>query len=286
LRAFGEAAFPAIPALAASISRPGRERKPTSALAGGNGPMLTPDDWAWWSSGPGSANREESALTSALTLLRILPAFPCYNAPPIEATSLEVLAEALRSGTPEVRATVAYALGRFQPAPAVVLVLGRAVRDPDAAVRAASLKALHDIADRMPFVPPETVKAALEDDEPTVRYWAAGALGHIQLGLGPYVAELLRLAEHDPDREVRAICAHEIKDMIRPTAVTPAIVPVLTRALDRPDPSARRAALALLARLGPATAPAISRLRELAQSLDPDLKGAAREALRKLKAAD
>ena len=74
--------------------------------------------------------------------------------------------------------------------------------------------------------------------------------------------------------------------MVRPTAVTPAIVPVVTRALDRPDPSVRRAALAFLTKLGPATAPTIARLRELAQSPDPDLKEAAREALRKLKAAD
>ncbi len=216
----------------------------------------------------------------------VLPAFPCQDAPPIEAASLEALAEVLRSGTPEVRATVAYALGRFRPTPAVVPVLGGAVRDPDAAVRAAALKALHDIADRMPFAPPETLKAALEDDAPAVRYWAAGALGHIQLGLGPYLVELLRLAEHDPDPQVRAVCVHEIKDMVRPTAVTPAVVSVLTRALDRPDPSVRRAALALLARLGPATAPAIPRLRELAKGPDPDLKEAARRVLRDLKAAD
>jgi HEAT repeat protein len=225
-------------------------------------------------------------LTAALTLLRVLPEYGSHDAPPIEATSLEALAEVLRSGTPEVRATVAYALGRFQPTPSVVPVLGRAVRDPDAAVRAAALKALHDIADRIPFAPPEALKAALEDDAPAVRYWAAGALGHIQLGLDPYIAELLRLAEHDPNLQVRAVCVHAIEDMVRPTAVTPAIVPVVTRALDRPDPSARRAALAFLTKLGPATAPTIPRLRELAQSPDPDLKEAAREALRKLKAAD
>jgi HEAT repeat protein len=165
-------------------------------------------------------------------------------------------------------------------------VLARAVRDPYATVRAASLKALHDIADRMPFAPPETLKAALEDDAPAVRYWAAGALGHIQLELTPYIAELLRLAEHDPDHRVRAVCVHEIKDMVRPTAVTPVVVPVLTRALDRPDPGVRRAALALLERLGPATAPAIPRLRELVQGPDPDLKEAARQALRKLEAKD
>jgi HEAT repeat protein len=288
LAAFRKGLLRLLPALILSFekARPGRERKPTSAPAGGKNPILTPDDQAWWSSGPGSANREEPALTVALALLRALPAFPCHNAPPIEAASLEALAEALRSGTPQVRAIVAYALGRFRPTPAVVPMLGRAVRDPDAAVRAAALKAIHDIADRMPFAPPETLKAALEDDAPAVRYWAAGALGHIQLGLSPYIAELLRLAEHDPDREVRAICVLEIMRMVRPTAVTPAVVPVLTRAFDRPDPSVRRAALALLARLGPATSSAIPRLRELAKRPDPDLKEVARRALRELKAAD
>jgi HEAT repeat protein len=267
-------------------ARRGRERGPTSAPAGGTDPTLTPDDGAWWSSGPGSSKAREPALTAARTLLRALPESGSPDAPPIEAASFEALAEVLRSGAPEVRATVAYALGRFRPTPAVVPVLGRAVRDPDAAVRAAALKALHDIADRIPFAPPEALQAALADEAPAVRYWAAGALGHIQLGLDPYIAELLRLAEHDPDLQVRAVCGHEIEDMVRPTAVTPAIVPVLTRALDRPDPSVRRAALAFLTRLGPATAPAIPRLRELAQSPDPDLKEAAREALRQLKAAD
>jgi HEAT repeat protein len=286
LRAFGEAAFPAIPALAASIGRPGRERKPAWTPPAGWNPILTPDDWNWWSSGPGSANRNEPALTAALTLLRILPGFPCYSAPPIEAASLDAMAEALRSGTPEVRASVAYALGRLQPTPAFVPLLGGAVRDSDAAVRAAALKALHDIADRMRFAPPETIRAALEDRAPAVRYWAAGALGHIQLGLGPYIAELLRLAEFDPDSAVRAVCVHEVEDMTRPTAATPAVVPVLTLALDRPDRGVRRAACALLARLGPASAPAIPRLRELANSPDPDLKDAARQALVRLKAAD
>jgi hypothetical protein len=114
----------------------------------------------------------------------------------------------------------------------------------------------------------------------------AGALGHTQLALGPCIAELLRLAERYPDPEVRAVCVHEIRDMVRPIAVTPAIVPFLTRPHDRPDLNLRRAALALLARVGPPTASAIPRLRELAQSPDPDLKEVARDAIRKLKSAD
>jgi HEAT repeat protein len=264
LRAFSEMAYPAIPALAASIGRPGRERMLPSGPAPGKPSILTPDEELWWTTGPGSSGGNDPALASARALLRVLPRFGFSDkAPPIDPKSFRALTEVLGSGTPEVRATVAYALGRFQPTPAVVPVLGEAVRDPDATVRAAALKALHDIGDRMPFVPPETFKAALEDESPGVRYWAAGALGHIRLGVDPYIPELLEHAEHDPDRDVRDVCAFEIQEFIRPTAVTPTVVPVLIKALDSPAQNVRCAACGLLAKLGPASTSAIPQLIRL-----------------------
>ena len=136
-------------------------------------------------------------------------------------------------------------------------MLGEAVGDPNAAVRAAALRALHDIGDTMPFVPPETVGIALEDESPLVRYWAAGALGHAGLGIDPYVPGLLRHAEHDTEGDVRSVCAAVLWDSIKPPAVTSSVVPVLTRALDSSDRSVRWAACGLLAKLGPVSAPAI-----------------------------
>jgi HEAT repeat protein len=262
LAAFGEKAYPAIPALAASIGRPGRERTPAPGPAEATDPFLTPDQTAWWRAA--SAEGKDPALSAALALLRILPGSPFMSgAPPLAPESFTALTGALRSGTPEVRAAVAYALGRFQPTPAFVPVLSEAARDPDAAVRAAALRALHDIADRMPFAPPETLKAALEDESPGVRYWAAGALGHIQLGLDPYIPALLRHAEHDPHQAVRGVSLGEIQNMVRATAVTPAAVPALIKALDSPDLDVRCAACGLLAKLGSAASPAIPRLIDL-----------------------
>jgi len=206
---------------------------------------------------------------AAQALLSLLPNSPfSHEPPPVDPKSFSALTEVLRSGTPEVRATVACALGRFQPTPAVVPVLGEAVRDADSTVRAGALKALHDVGDRMPFAPPETFKAALEDESPGVRYWAAGALGHIRLGLDPYIPILLQHAEHDADGDVRSVCALEIQEFIKPPAVTPAVVPVLTNALDSPAQNVRCAACGLLAKLGPASAPAIPRLIRLLEESD------------------
>jgi hypothetical protein len=283
LRAFEVAAHPAIPALVSSIARPGRDRRAARPPAGRVDALLPPDEHRWWVQAEGSGERTDPALTAARTLLRILRGWDRFeNAPSLDPKSLATLAEVLRSGTPEVRATVAFALGRFRPSAGIVSVLGETVRDPDAAVRAAALKALHDLADRMPFAPPETIKAALEDDSAGVRYWAAGALGHIQAGLDPYLPLLLGYAADDADSEVRGVCCHEIKDMIRPAALTPASIPVLINALDSPSPNVPRAACDLLGRIGPVAAPALPRLREAAGASDPALRESARESIRRI----
>jgi HEAT repeat protein len=239
LAAFGEKAYPAIPALIATICRPGLEGGPAQARA--------------------PAEDRDPVLAAAQALIGIIPQSPFSSdsRPPLDPESLTALARVLRSETPQIRAAIAAALGRFRPTPAVIPVLGEAVGDSDAAVRAASLRALHDIGEAMPFVPPGTVAGALDDESPLVRYWAAGALGHAGLGIDPFVPALLRHAEHDPDPEVRSVCATELWDVIKPPAVTPSVVPVLIRALDSPDRCVRWAACGLLARLGPAAAPAI-----------------------------
>jgi HEAT repeat protein len=142
-------------------------------------------------------------------------------------------------------------------------MLGEAVRDPEAEVRTAALRALHDVGDAMPFVPPAPVGAALEDPSPKVRYWAAGALGHARRGIDPFVPALLRHAEHDEDGEVRAVCAFELQDYIGPPGVTPSVLPLVASALDSPERDIRSAACAVLGRFGAAAdfaTPSIIRL--------------------------
>jgi HEAT repeat protein len=260
-RGFVEPPYEAIPALASSIGKPGRSKSPPSLSPDEKHVVLKADKEFGWALVPASVEGRGPALTASHALLSILPEFPFSREPPaLDAKSFTTLTEVLVSGTPEVRATVAHALGRFQPVPAVVPVLGAAVRDRDAIVRASALKALHDLGDRMPFAPPETFQAALEDESPGVRYWAAGALGHIGLGVGPYIPALLERAERDPDADVRYLCALEVQEFVKPTAVTPEIIPVLIKALDSPALKVRCAACGLLAKFGPASAPAIPRL--------------------------
>jgi HEAT repeat protein len=235
LAAFGEDAHPAIPALVSSIIRPGRQR------------------------GPDPAEGMDPVLSAARAILQITPenALDRKTGPPLDSESLRALASVLRSARPQIRVALAASLGRFRPTRAVIPVLADAVQDPDEAVRAAALQALHDIGNAVPFVPPIAIGAALEDESPQVRYWAAGALGHAGLGIDPYVPALLRHAERDSDRNVRAVCALELREFIKPPAVTSAIVPVLIEALNNPDEQVRCAACGMLAGFRTASAEAI-----------------------------
>jgi HEAT repeat protein len=253
LGAFGDNANHAVPALVSSMTRPVHESKTPTIQEKQTDPVL--------------------AASSAL--LRITPGSPfvIQRAPPIDPESFSTLAKLLPSATPPVRANIAKVLGRFETRPEMVPILATAVRDPDAAVRAAALQALHDIGDRMPFVPPETVKAALEDASPRVRFWAAAAVGHAGRGIDPYITVLLRHAEHDPDSEVRSVCADELENSIKAAALTSAVVPVLTRALESPDVQVRFAVCGLLGRMGRASEPAIPAIiRLLKQAADAEAK--------------
>jgi HEAT repeat protein len=266
----GAKAQPAIPALAASIARPGRvdaEAIPRASsmvsyyYAGPPFPWIPPQTSKGRSTlVPVPPDGPDPALAAAWALLWVSPEFPFESLrtrPPLDTATLSVLTDVLRSGTPRVRATVAAALGRFVPTPAVVPILGEAVRDQEAAVRASALRALHDIGDTMPFTPPPSVHDAFDDESPVVRYWAAGAVGHAWRGIDPFVPILLRVAEQDPDAQVREVCASEVRYMIRPPGVTPAVIPALSQALDGPNLDVRWAACGLLSRFGPAAATAV-----------------------------
>ena len=288
LRAFGEdsaqhgylnAPYSAIPALVRAIAKAapplGESRTPSNRAR----LELKADKQFAWTEGPGPEDAEDAAVSAVRALQAILPgsAFD-RSRPMIDTESFAILSALLSSGSPRIRAGVALCLGRLKPEAPFVPVLSRAVSDKDELVRAAALKALHDIADLLPFTPLEDFHQALEDSSPGVRYWAAGALGHIQLGLDPFIPALLRHAEHDPDAEVRDVCAAEIENFIRPTAVSSNVVPTLTEALSSPSDKVRFAACALLGRLGATAQSAIpvllGWLKESDSQLSAQPKGA------------
>jgi HEAT repeat protein len=261
LGAFGGAATPALPALASGMTRP---------CSRGN-------------TGPTGAEGPDPALAAAQAILQITPqrALPrAQPRPPIDPRMVPQLAKILsgNDGASAVRASVASTLGRFRPTPAIVSVLGSSAGDSDPAVRAAALWALHDIGDEMPFVPPATVGAALEDQSPQVRLAAAAALGHAGRGIDPFIPRLLHHAEHDADPEVRSVCSDEIEDWIKAAAVTTAVIPILTEALDSRDRRVPIAACTMLARLGPASAPAIPALIRLLRQRGKDAQDDAHRA--------
>jgi hypothetical protein len=161
-----------------------------------------------------------------------------------------------------------------------------ATAEPEATVRLSVVRGLGAVGPKLADDPPPALLAALEDASDKVRAGAAGALDHILLGLDPYMPELLLHAALDPDRAVRDICAYELEDFVKPTAVTPTLVPILTKALESPTQNVCCAACGLLAKLGPASTPAIPRLRALAKNATGTLRQSAQHALSKLEATN
>jgi HEAT repeat protein len=262
LAEFGQDVWPVVPALVASLER---------------------DDLALAAS-PTSGAPHDPKLAAARALLQAAPE-RYFNGPPLDGRSLAALARALRSGRPDVRETIATVLGRMVPTPALVPPLAEAVRDPLPAVRAAALKSLDQLGRKVPFAPPEAVRAALEDEAPKVRFWAAGTIGHAGREIDPFLPRLLWHAEHDPDADVRAACAEAVRDHIKGDAVTPAVVPRLIEALGSPDPQVVTAACGLLGRIGPAARSAIPRLRQCEQHGPKEVQGAAQQAVAALESA-
>ncbi len=168
------------------------------------------------------------------------------------------------------------ALGRFIYDPTIVAELTRSASDRDATVRAASLKAIHDIGHVTPIpADPAPLAAALEDESPLVRVKAAWALGHTSAGLDPYISALVRHADHDPDADVRAACIGELFSL-KPPAVSAAAVMDLVPWLSSQDEYHRRTACQILSRLGPAASPAIPALDSRSERARSRPRGARR----------
>ncbi len=196
------------------------------------------------------------------------------------------LIEILKSGNARQRATAATALGMFPPdpglkrlpeivpaEPALLVALGESVRDGDAKVRAAALHSLHDVGMKTNFAAsPElsaTLARALDDPSPEVRTQAAAAIAHSGPFLDPFYPELIRHADHDPDRGVREMCAGVVtlQSGPRQPQVTKAMIPVLIEALSTRERQLRYSACRVLKDFGPDASAAIPALIRTLQQL-------------------
>jgi HEAT repeat protein len=196
----------------------------------------------------------DPATAVALALGKIAP----ESATPV--ASANALIKLLRSENRERRLAAANALGRFKYDATIVRELTKSASDRDAAVRAAALTGVHDIGHlrRIP-ADPAPLAAALEDESPLVRVKAAWALGHVSSAVDPYIAALVRHADHDTDAGVREACIGELF-RLRPPAVSAAAVMDLVPWLEGQDGWRRRVACEILSGLGPAASQAVPAL--------------------------
>ncbi len=230
-------------------------------------------------------------------------------APPTEKACevISALAKVLKSGSARQRAVAATALGQFpieafahmgpgrrgevHADPVQLAALTEAVGDADAPVRVASLRALHDVGMKTVFEASPELNAALatamEDQSPAVRTQAAGAIAHSGLVIDRLFPAVVRHAAHDPDKEVREMCAAVVSldSGPVPARVTAAMIPVLIEALASREQQLRQSACHSLARFGPKAAGAIAELQKLEAEPNPKLSEAARKALRAIAAS-
>jgi HEAT repeat protein len=213
-------------------------------------------------------------------------------APPTEyaGEAIKALANVLTSGSARQRVAAATALGQFPPDPFLSTGPGRAAEpyadpvqlaaltgslsDADVSVRVASLRAVHDVGMKTGLEASPQLQAALaaemEDESPEVRTQAAAAINHSGRFIDRLFPVVVRHAGHDPDKNVRELCAAVVSlnsdDAGHGTpSVTAAMIPVLIEALASRERELRRAACHSLARFGPEARPAIPALVRLVQ---------------------
>jgi len=151
---------------------------------------------------------------------------------------------------------------------AVVAALLDLLGDPDTEVRRIALLAIGNVAPKVSDNPPEALFKAMEDEAPIIREAAITALARFPGGLDPFIPALLRHSEHD-DPLVHAACTLAL-GRIRPTALTPAVIPLLIAGLGNRDRDIRLHLVSLIGRMSPdphSTVPAlIAVLREPSES--------------------
>lgn len=212
----GAAAAPAVGALAALLP----DALPVGPVECGMSPWLRrtlearPEQWRRFETSPG---RE-----AARALARI------------GRPALEPLLAALRAPSPQARGHAAFGIGELAPREGRAEALGRlslAVKDEDAFVREASIRALGKLDDKQ-AVP--VLLATLRDKATPVRAAAAWALGELE---DPRATEPLMRTLWDAEAEVRAQAAWALGEIGDASAAGP-----LAMALKDASPTVRKQA--------------------------------------------
>src|SRR5690606_5817558 len=149
-----------------------------------------------------------------------------------------------------------------------------------AAVRAEALHGLAEIQAPADQTLPAAL-AALDDADPLVRNAARyllGRLGEAAHGAVPQLRETLR---HGNEQE-RILSAWALVQIAPSPEVTQAAIPLMIRALQRPNPRARIEAARVLTRIGEGVPDVIAALQTATSDEDPGVRAAAGEALKVL----
>jgi hypothetical protein len=148
-----------------------------------------------------------------------------------------------------------------------------AAGDPDGKVRSAALVAIVQVAETAEAV--ALLAPGLADNDPAVRLVAAARLRQ----LGPLAAPATRqlVATLADTNQAAAEAAAEALIRIGPATVEP-----LAEQLTSPSISARKLALACLAKLGPAAKPAIPSIEQCKQDSDAEVRKLAEAALKRI----
>lgn len=187
------------------------------------------------------------------------------SADAVDLTTLSVnaLGRGARDDNPDVRSMALISLGTIAATLPVAAVgmkplfekametLARGTEDPDADVRLAVIRVMTSRAFANRGGPQEELVAALADPSVRNRLAAIRELVHFDQGFDPWLERLLRLAEKDPEPEVRGACIEVLRQPMRhPPSLRSGVVPTLITATRSPEPKVRATAAHLLGRLG------------------------------------
>jgi HEAT repeat protein len=191
--------------------------------------------------------------------------------PPLDASVVDALVDALDDPEPDVRSAIVWALGKCKDSRTTETLIG-CLADHHAGVRASAARALRMLEDKRSSEP---LVRALADPSELVRLYAAMTLSCVG-DLNALGA--LKLAAHDTSAMVRRASLEALVELDTSTCVEEA-----TAALDDADPDVRLMAEFALGRSGDARAAPL--LAEIAKGSDEELRRRAVEALTFVSAA-